>query len=170
ARTQLPEGVAVDRFAVSPAFDTQAMVYREAPGGWADYPYHHWRARPGEMVSDYLARDLAASGWFALAAWPDLPNRARFRLSGILREFYENDGPGAWEAVLTLDLVLTDQESRNLTDRVLFQQTYHAVFPAGEKTPQAVARAMGQCLMNLSGQVGADVYEAVSLRLASSSP
>ncbi|MBW1990277.1 MAG: membrane integrity-associated transporter subunit PqiC [Deltaproteobacteria bacterium] len=164
-RPALAAEIRVKRLSVSPAFDTRFMVYHKENGAWGQYPYHLWRAEPGMLVADYLARDLSKTGWFALAANPGEGVDARFSLEGVVREFYENDEPGGWKAVLVLDLALLDRRAPDVPGRVLFQNTYQYSCPARKKAPSAVARAMGDCLRRASARVMDDIYAAIARRL-----
>jgi uncharacterized lipoprotein YmbA len=61
---QIKELIKVERFSVANAFDTSAIVYRDGPNLRNIDPYNRWRTKPGDMVTDFLIRDLRHSGLF----------------------------------------------------------------------------------------------------------
>jgi cholesterol transport system auxiliary component len=163
-RTKLPEAVKVELFSVAQAFNTNAMVYQPQPFQSQVYHYSRWRANPGNLVTDYLLRDLRDSGLFKAVFGPDSSGKHRFRLEGGVAEFQEIDAPGTWEAALAVTVTLLDLDREELPQRVVFQKTYRVLSPLPEKTPEGLARGMSQAMEQVSAGIITDTYEAARRR------
>lgn len=48
-------------FSVAQSFNSTAMVYKPQQNRLDSYPYSRWRVNPGDMVSDFLLRDIRKS-------------------------------------------------------------------------------------------------------------
>ncbi len=161
----LDTGVLVKLFAVDQTINRSEMVYKVNPYRTGTYWYNRWRANPGYLVTDYLARDLRDSKLFAGVFSCDLSGPARFELEGDVVDFQEVDSPGIWQAALTLNVTLLDTDKDNITERVMFQRRYETLEPMPTKSPQGLAEAMSRAMQKLSGQIIDDVYRAVKQRL-----
>jgi cholesterol transport system auxiliary component len=65
------------------------MVYKEGPNLRNVDAYNRWRIKPGDMVTDYLVRDLRNSGLFrAIFSYND-SKETRYLLEGQIDEFLE---------------------------------------------------------------------------------
>lgn len=166
-RPQVPEGLRVDLFSVAQAFNSPAMVYRPTSYQSGTYHYHRWFVNPGQLVTDFLLRDLRHSGLFKATFGYDRPVKTRFQLQGAVEEFQEVDAGDAWTAVLALNIILLDTTQEEITQKVLFQKNYRAAEPLIEKTPQGLAAAMSRALQKLSDTIISDVYQAAWKRLTS---
>ncbi|MFZ5448044.1 MAG: ABC-type transport auxiliary lipoprotein family protein [Thermodesulfobacteriota bacterium] len=98
-RSPIPEALKVELFSVAQAYNSPAMVYRPDTYQSETYRYHRWRVNPGELVTDFLLRDLRHSGLFkAVFGYGSTP-KTRFQLEGAVEEFLEVDAGEAWSAV-----------------------------------------------------------------------
>ncbi|MBK7552232.1 MAG: membrane integrity-associated transporter subunit PqiC [Syntrophaceae bacterium] len=71
-RPRVDEAIRIEPFSTAQAFAGTAMVYRPSPFELNAYSRERWRVAPGDMVTDFLLRDLRASGAFkAVLAWED---------------------------------------------------------------------------------------------------
>ena len=163
--TPLDTGIKVGLFAVDATINRQEMVYRVNPYRTGTYWYNRWRANPGNLVTDYLARDLRDSRLFKVVFTDDVSGTARFRLEGGVVEFQENNAPGLWQASLLLNVTLLDTDQENIADKVMFQRSYQTQEPMLSKTPEGLAAAMSSAMQQLSRQIIDDVYRAVKQRL-----
>ena len=160
-------GLKVELFAVDEAINRPDMVYKENHYKTGVYQYNRWRTDPGYMVTDYLTRDFRDSRLFKGVFAYDRSGPARFHLEGGVVEFQENDMPGPWQAVLTLNITLVDTDKENVAEKVVFQRTYRAQETMSARTPQGLAEAMSAAMEKVSKQVISDVYRAVKPRLGS---
>jgi len=153
--------IGIDRFSVSQIFNNVKIIYRQKPTLYNDYAYHRWRANPGDMVGDSLLRDLRAAGVFkSVFSWRDMGNTP-FILKGGVGEFYESDETDGRNAILSVHITLMDTTQKELTQQIIFQKNYRCAEPVAEKTVPGFARAMSIAVERLSGQVIADVHEAI---------
>jgi cholesterol transport system auxiliary component len=155
------EAIKVDLFGVAQAFNNTAMVYQPQPFKSDTYNYNRWRVNPGNMVTDYLRRDLRNSGLFKAVFSPQTPGQARYMLEGGVEEFQEIDDPDGWKAALALTVTLLDLLEDEVHQRVVFQKNYQAMEPLMEKTPKGLAEGMSRAMEKLSAQIIADVSRAV---------
>ena len=165
-KTKIPAEVKVDLFSVAQAFNTNAMVYQPQSFQSQSYNYSRWRANPGNLVTDYLIRDLRESGLFKAVFGPDSSGNYRFRLEGGVSEFQEVDAADGWQASLALTVTLLDTTQEELPQRVVFQKNYRVLEPLPEKTPQGLAQGMSRAMEQVSARIINDTYEAARKRSA----
>jgi ABC-type uncharacterized transport system auxiliary subunit len=155
----LPVVIRVQRFSAAPAYNTDRMIYREKSFERNAYVYYKWRANPGDMVSYFLSRDLKYSSLFKGALSLDSIAPASYDIEGSVDEFLEWDGADAWQAVLTISVTFMVENEPDISQRILFQKTYHAEEPCKRKHPQALAEAMSKALSTISRDVTQDLYD-----------
>jgi len=165
-KTKIPAEVKVDLFSVAQAFNTNAMVYQPQPFQSQTYNYSRWRANPGNLVTDYLIRDLRESGLFQAVFGTDSSGKYRFKLEGGVAEFQEVDAADGWQASLALTVTLLDTTQEELPQRVVFQKNYRVQEPMPEKTPQGLAQGMSRAMEQISARIIHDTYEAARQRTA----
>ena len=163
---KIPAAVKVELFSVAQTFNTNAMVYQPQPYQSQSYNYSRWRANPGNLVTDYLIRDLRESGLFKAVFGPDSSGKHRFKLEGGVAEFQELDASNGWQASLALTVTLLDTEREELPQRVIFQKNYRVLEPLPEKTPQGLAQGMSRAMEQVSARIINDTYEAARTRTA----
>jgi ABC-type uncharacterized transport system auxiliary subunit len=158
----LPVLLKVDRFSVAAAYNTTRIIYRDGSFNRDEYFYHKWRANPGDLVTDFLLRDLRNCGLFkgVLSYGSDAPYS--FSTEGSVDEFVEWDGPNDWRAVLAITVALMAADEPDIAKRVLFQKTYRSEKSFTEKTPQGLARAMSAAMEVVSAAVIRDIYAALT--------
>ena len=162
---QVDAAVRVDRFSAGRLYGSAAMVYRPESYKVASYNYHKWRASPGDMVSDYLARDFQNSGLFRAVFSYHQPEAARFVVNGSVEEFAETRENGAWKARLGLRVTLLDRSRPALTEQVVVQKDYRVSEAMGGESPEAFAAGMSAAMAEASAEIIADVNSAVGRRL-----
>jgi hypothetical protein len=64
ARPAVEAMVRVERFSADRMFMGPAMLYRQGPFLRDAYPAQRWRVEPGDMVTEFLRRDLREAGLF----------------------------------------------------------------------------------------------------------
>ena len=153
--------IRIERFTVSQIYNNLKMVYRQKPYNYDDYTYRRWRAIPGDMVGDELLRDLRATGIFkSVFSYWDVEN-TDLLLKGGVGEFYESDEKEGRKAILSVNITLMDRTQKELGKQIIYQRNYRYEEPITEQTVQGFARGMSRAVEKLSGQVIADIYEAV---------
>lgn len=159
---RIGEVIKVELFAVAQVYNSPAMIYQPHPFKSDSYHYHQWRANPGNMVTDYLLRDLRNSGLFKAALPSGSSGKTRFLLEGGVEEFQEIDEPDGWKAALALNITLLDLSRQELPQRVVFQKNYRVAEPLTEQTPKGLAQGMSRAMERLSAQIIADIYQAAA--------
>jgi cholesterol transport system auxiliary component len=162
---QAPEGLKVELFSVAQAFNSPAMIYRPNSFQSEAYRYHRWRVNPGQMVTDFLLRDLRQSRAFAAVFGYDRPVKTRFLLEGAVEEFQEVNAGENWSAALAVNITLLDTTQEEITQRVLFQKNYRSEEPIIDRTPLGLAAAMSRALEKLSGNIITDINRAAWKRI-----
>lgn len=160
-QARVDEAIRVEPFSTAQAFAGTAMVYRPSPFELRSYSRERWRVAPGDMVTDFLLRDLRASGAFRAALGYEDPGEGRFVLAGTVAEFLETDGGRGPSARLAADVTLLDTARREITQRVVFQKTYAVEEPMKEKSARALAEAMSGAMRKFSAALLADVHRAL---------
>jgi cholesterol transport system auxiliary component len=157
----LDQAVKVERFSVAKAYNTLSMVYRPEPYKLDTYASNRWMVNPGDMVSDFLLRDLRSSGLFRAAfSFRDYED-ARFVIQGGVEEFLEKDAGNGRSAALTLSVTLIDLSRPAAPNRLIFQKKYSFTEAIAEHNPEGLARAMSTGMAKVSALIIRDVYQAL---------
>lgn len=152
----------IEPFRCAPEYDTTQIVYRESRYQRDGYYYHRWRARPGDLIPYFLARDFTHAEAFR-AVYAGTGNQAAtHRIEGRIEEFYEKDAPDGWSAVVSVAVALLAEHEPDVSQRVLFQKIYRVSAPCADKSPKAVVQAVSQAVSGLSAAVFTDVYGALA--------
>lgn len=155
------EAIKIQRFSVAQEYNSLAMVYRPESFKRATYNYSRWMVNPGDMVTDYLIRDMEKAHIFrAVFSYRD-SQLGRFLVDGGVTDFMEIDEGDAQKAVLGLNIILIDQNQTDITKRVLFQKTYRQEEPMTSRTPEALAQGASMAMQRLSEAVMNDISNAV---------
>jgi ABC-type uncharacterized transport system auxiliary subunit len=157
---QTKDLIKVERFSVTQSFNTTAMLYQDSPYTLNADPYNRWRVNPGEMVPDYLIRDLRKVNLFrAVYSYRDMVD-TRYVLQGQVEDFLERDEIGSAKAVLGMNVTLLDL-AEGTPQKVLFQKNYRFEDLLGEKTAAGFAQAMSRAMEKMSRQLMLDLREAI---------
>jgi ABC-type uncharacterized transport system auxiliary subunit len=155
------EVIRVEMFSTAQAYGSTAMFYRPSAFELNSYSRERWRVTPGEMVTDFLLRDLRHSGAFKAVLSYDDPEEGRFTLTGTVVEFLEVDGAGGPVAHLSVDVTLLDTTQREITKRVVFQKTYTVEEALKDKSARSLAESMSRAMKKFSGELIADVHRGI---------
>ena len=150
--------VGVQRFQVAPLYNTNRIIYRDKQFKRNAYNYHKWRANPGDLVSYFLARDLAESAMFKAVFTLDKKLPVSHTLEGRVDEFFEFDRDNLWEAVLSVSVTLIKEKEPDISKRILMQKKYRVRKPCRQKNPQALAEAMSLAMAAVSKNIKDDLY------------
>jgi ABC-type uncharacterized transport system auxiliary subunit len=164
------EVLRVEPFSTALAFAGTSMFYRPSPFELSSYSRERWRVMPGDMVTDFLLRDLRNAGIFtAILAYED-PGEGRYVVTGTVAEFLEVDGSNGPRARLSVDATLLDTTQREITKRVVFQKTYTIEEPMKDKSARALAESMSGAMKKFSGELIADIHRGIGNVKDSKSP
>jgi len=157
--TALPFVLKIERFSVSPLYNTVQIIYRDQAFRREAYPYEKWRANPGDLVTYYLSRDFKALGLFKAVAPYDSLLEPSLVMEGTVDEFFEWDSEEGWKAVLTVTAVLTANPEPDVSKRIIFQKTFNAVKPCKKRNVTSLSEAMGEAMAEVSAQIIQATYQ-----------
>jgi cholesterol transport system auxiliary component len=160
----LPWVISVQRFSVSPVYNSNRIIYRDKSFQRQAYTYYRWRANPGDLVTYFLRRDLTESGLFKAVLPYDSSISPSHILEGTVDEFLELDGKLGWEAVLAISIAVLDEKEPDISNKILFQKTYRSSKPCPQKNPRALAQAMSLAMSEVAGQIISDIYHHLADR------
>ena len=160
---KVPFTIKISRFQVSPLYNSNKIIYRDAPFSRNEYVYRKWRANPGDMTTYFLMRDLQQSGLFRGVFSHENRFAGEYLLEGAVNEFFEQDHPDYWEAVLSITIALIKANEPDVSRRVIFQKTYRALKPCRQKNPKSLSEAMSLAMAQVSEQVIRDIVQALKI-------
>jgi len=158
----LPFIIKIERFYASPLYNSEKISYRKSDFQTDEYNYNRWETNPAQLISYFLYRDIKQSGFFKGVFSHDTGYAATHSVYGTVDEFFEDDRGKAWEAVLSLDIVLMAENEPDINKRILFQKKYSSRKPCAKKNPKAVAEAMSKAMSELSGQIITDIHKSLT--------
>lgn len=162
APLRLPVVLRVNRFSVSPPFNTQRIVYAEKNLHRNTYAYHHWIAQPGELLSYLLARDLDGFDGFRAVLPADATQPATHDVYGWVEEFMEKDDHNPWQASIRLHISLASALDPDASRRILMQKRYSQKADCMTKTPAALAQAMSVAVASIYKEIVHDIYSRLN--------
>jgi len=153
--------VRIERFSADRMFMGQAMLYRQGPFLRDAYPAQRWRVGPGDMVTEFLRRDLREAGLFRAVLSEREAEEARFSLTGGVEEFLESGETKNRKALLTATITLLDLSRKETASLVVLQKTYRLEADIAGEGAAGLAAAMSLAMSDLSRQVIADIASAL---------
>ena len=151
----------VGRFSVDRLYIGPSMLFRKGPFRRDAYQEQRWRVSPGDMVTDFLKRDLRHAGLFRAVLSARDTEETRFVLEGGVEEFLEVDEGEGRKALLVAMVALLDLSSQDVSRRVVFQKTYHCEVLFTQEGSAGLAEAMSRAMSQLSTQVITDIDSAL---------
>jgi hypothetical protein len=115
------------------------------------------------MVTDFLRRDIRQAGLFRAVLSARESEETRFLLQGGVEEFLEVDDGKGPKALLVVTVTLLDLSSRDISRRVLFQNTYRCEAPLPRPGGAGLASAMSVAMSQFSARVIADIHRVLRL-------
>lgn len=151
----------VNRFSVDRIYMSTSMLFRNGPFQREAYHEHRWRVSPGDMVTDFLRRDLRYAGLFQAVLSERDVEESRFVLQGGVEEFLEVDEGKSRRALLVATVTLLDLSSRDVSRRVVFQKTYRSEAPFSKEGAAGFAEAVSRAMSQFSTRVIADIDQGM---------
>lgn len=152
-------------FAVSAAYDSHGMMYREGELQLTRYVYDRWAANPGNLVADTLARDFAETGVFRAVQHARAPLASDYRLSGEIEAIEEVVGADACVASLEIRILLVALR-RIDRDAVVLRRGYREQIPCRCDEAASLAASMSAALQHISESLRSDVVTTIAADLA----
>ena len=160
-REKVPFTIKISRFQVSPLYNSNKIIYRDKAFTRNEYYYRKWRTNPGDTITYLLKRDLQQSSLFKAVFGHEDRFSCDYLLEGAVDEFFEQDNPDSWEAVLSITITLIKENEPDVSKRVIFQKTYRARTPSLQKNPKSLSEAMSLAMSQVSEQVIRDIVHAL---------
>jgi cholesterol transport system auxiliary component len=161
----LPCAIRVERFSVSPVYNSNRIIYRDKSFKRQAYAYYRWRANPGDLVTYFLSRDMTETGLFKAVLARDSRIPPSHLLEGTVDDFLEMDGENGWEAVLSVSIAIMDEKELDINKKILFQKIYRASKPCRKKNPRALAQAMSMAMSEVSQKIINDSYKSMATQI-----
>lgn len=158
----LPCILRVERFSVSPPFNSQRIIYAHNGLQRNAYAYHQWIVAPGELLPYFLARDLRRTNGFRAVLTPDAAISATHSLHGWVEEFMEQDASPRWQAAAVINVTLISNLDPDPTRKILLQKRYRATAPCRAKTPEALAEAMSSAVAEIAKTIVKDIHDRLT--------
>lgn len=154
--------VRVERFLADRMFMGQAMLYRQGPYLRESYAAQRWRVGPGDMVTEFLRRDLREAGLFRAVLSERDAEDARFSVTGGVEQFIESREASGRKGLLTATVTLMDLKQKETAGLVVFQRTYRLEAAITGEGGAGLAGAMSRAMSDLSRRVIADIAAALA--------
>lgn len=154
----LPIVLHVEPFTCAPFLRDRRILYQPDKGRIDRYHYHKWSAMPHDLVTHFLARDLLQTGLFKAVFNQDPGAPATHMLRGHLERFSEIDAADGWQAALSVTIALQKADDASPVQTVLWQKRYQYKAPCAQRSPAAVARALGVAMQRFSSELSKDLY------------
>jgi ABC-type uncharacterized transport system auxiliary subunit len=135
--------VRVARVAVSPAFEREGFVYREAESRYESDFYNRFFTPPAEMMRDLLVRWLRGSGVFATVGTGPVPP-PDWMLEARVTDLYVDRRETPARAVFAATLRLVDLRGRS--PEVMLDRRFEASEAAEGASPRVLVRAWERAL------------------------
>ncbi len=153
--------VRVERLSVAHAFDKMAMVFKPQTYRFDSYAGNRWAVNPGDMVGDFLIRDLRRAGLFKEVFTYRSDERVRFVLEGAIDEFFQLDEGSVSSAIFNINIRILDTHEKEMTKRFRFSKTYRYSKTLDGKSPEGFAKAMSSNMAAFSEQLIKDLNSAL---------
>ncbi|HPP07021.1 MAG TPA: ABC-type transport auxiliary lipoprotein family protein [Syntrophorhabdaceae bacterium] len=153
--------VKFERFSVAQVYNNTRMNYRTNPFRIDAYNYSRWRVNPGDLIGDFLLRDMRGSNIIAVVMSYRNPEYTRFSVEGGVEEFLEVMEDGRPFAVLSLNLAVLDNKETEITKKIKLQKTYKTKEPLKDHSPESLAKGMSTSLARVSELFLKDFYSVL---------
>ena len=158
----VPAVIKLERFSISPIYNTDRIIYRDRDFKRTSYSYYKWRSNPADLVTYFLGRDLKDSGLFSAVISSGSAMAYTHVVEGSVNEFMEWDSDNDWEAVLSVSITLLVAREPDISKKVIFQKNFSARQVCEEKSPKAVVRAMSNAMARVSKEIGTSIHGALA--------
>ena len=156
----LPVTVRVVPFGIAAVYDRESFVYRNGPYDVGVDTYNRWISSPASMITDLLARDLAAS--HAVEAVLQAPSALSndYELNGYVETLEERDDNGC-SAHLRLREFLV-RVPRHGARQVVQHGDYTGDEPCTLGDPESYVAAMSRAVEQVSEQIRAAILAVIA--------
>jgi len=152
------EGLLVNRFSISPEFETNSFVYRLSPTRFATDFYNNFMVSPARMITEVIQEDLWASPLFSQVPTHSMAD-IRFQLWGKVTSFYGDTlDPKHPKAVVTIRLILEKNTNGSFTPVV--NKTYEAQIKLDAPDPGLLTDGLGKGVLQILDAFYTDIAKS----------
>lgn len=160
-----PVTLDIARFSATQALRDDRILYYQSPTELNYYEYHRWTAQPAEMLAEFIARRLKASGAFSRVSLFPHSAPGDYILHGRLLNFEELDYEAGGHVRVALELSLV----RSSNHKVIWSETGRAERGIQGKGVAAVADALNACTTQITDRILPELVQRVKRDEAPSS-
>lgn len=139
---KMPATVRVRQLEITPAYDTERIVYRYSPYEFQYYNFMLWAVKPQKMVTDLLIRHLQHARIFSDVSMDYGERRPDYEISGMIHAIEELDSGDQWFAHLALSLRMT----RFRGEKVVWSHDVNVKKQVYNKSPVYVVKALSELM------------------------
>jgi ABC-type uncharacterized transport system auxiliary subunit len=163
-QTPIPHTLMVYRFLLAPDVESDSILMSEPKGTEKSVRFHRWQENPADIVTDFLFRDLEASGLFRKTVDQVSNVRYRYALEGTLKGMHGIIKDGQASALLELEVVFTDFDAPRPAQKDLVKKTYKVEIPSKDASAESFLAAFNAGVKEISALLRADIRSAVDKR------
>jgi uncharacterized lipoprotein YmbA len=147
-------------FGIASLYDRQGFVYRDGRYDIGVDSYNRWLTAPAGMITDLIARDLAATRQFSAVLQGASSLAASYELNATIEELEErpDGGCSAHLRLRVLFVKLPDKGRR----RVVFEDVLSADDPCTHGDPESFVAAMSRAVQRVSEQLQGQMRAATA--------
>ena len=158
AREEGAIALKIKLFAISPRFDTKSLVYKTGEFVYETDYYHRFMTPPAYMITEQIARWLAASPKVKYVADTRFERPIDCTLDGRIVEVYGDfSNKDEAKAVLRIEMVLLDE--KEVKPEVIIQKIYSQEIVLKDPTVSALISGFNQGLQNIMTDFESDLGE-----------
>ncbi len=147
-------------FGIAAAYDQPGFVYRDGPYELGVDYYHRWIAAPQDLITDLVARDLAAVRVVAAVLQGPSGVPAQYELSGQIEALEETPSGGCTAALRLRALLVRLPDSGPRA--VVFEEVFSAEAPCAAGDPASFAEALSLATQRVSASLLARIAAALA--------
>lgn len=158
---QLGGVVLVRRLQASGTIGTDRLVAQTSIFTTDFFYYKRWAVNPASMLTDFLFRDLTATGLFkAVLAGPGYLTQ-NYELTGTLESFQATRKVKGWKTELALNMIFYPYSpGSNLpASEKIFQKRYMVTAPCHDGSGEAIVASLSTCMQQFSAELVRDLQD-----------
>lgn len=132
----------VEKFEAEAVYEDDRLIYRESPVEVKYDHYRRWAARPAQLVTDEIIRQLDSKQLFENVISVPAAARVDYVLRGRILSFEEWDRGEQWFGKVAFKVELYESTSR----RLVWSGVFDCETPAEKRLPVSVVQAISQSL------------------------
>jgi cholesterol transport system auxiliary component len=154
------ERLRVERVRVAAAYDSGALVYRLSAVRYVSDPYHAFLTEPGPMLTNGIAKWLAAAELFKAVDGPGSAAPAPWALETTVTELYGDFEAGSEKSSAVMAIRFTIIDEGSARPRVAFERSLSRRVPIRRADPEALVAGYGAALADILTQLATELSQS----------